>query len=126
MELPERVTIRLDVFERDLENFRSDLKDKADKDDLDRLDTRLTGWIEDRKDKLVTKEQLDNTKAEIQLNIDHRQKGMEAEMRSLRTVLDSKVSNNEFHPMKVMFGTTVTIFSGYILTQLARIFFGGV
>lgn len=116
MDTPELNAMRLDRAEEDIKSLKEDMKMKTGKEDHERLETSMS--------KLVTKEHFDDTKKEILGLVDSTKEALETEIGSLEKNLTDKVSKSEFQPIKWIFGTIVTIFSGVILTQIAVWLFG--
>ena len=117
MDIPERNSIRLERTEKDIDEIKKDMKSKVDKDDLGRIENMI--------DTLLPKTQFDQSKTDIISKIDETKKDFETDIEKLWEDISKKVSLTEYQPVKWIFGTIMTIFSGFILTQVAVWLFNG-
>lgn len=114
---PERNSIRLDRVEKDIDELRGDMKGKVGEADFARLEKKM--------EDTVTRSQFDGRTGEIISKIDDTREDLEDDIHNLEKNLMDKVSLRDFQPVKVVFGTMITIFAGVILTQIARWVFAG-
>lgn len=97
----EKFNIQLDHLKEGLQEIKGTLREKADKDDVAA------------------------TKREVTLNIDNVKENLSKGIKDLSDEVETKVPKKDFHSVKIIYGTILTGFSAYIVTQIAKIIFGG-